>query len=719
MSIIQSVIQSALKPYNTCLLEALQSSLKQSAEHLFEKARVAESNEHELELFTQYKRLSKITQTLIDKAAQCVPDMPGHMVKQPILDETSDKSYLSMVGFNELDAVLAYSQMESLLDIRFYAQIHMLEKRNKALYSHHDIDKASMPFGPASISWVMREVFRDSELNISTQVLIINRLAAALSERLQPALEAINAVYQSHHILPNLKPEVRRHTRQAAGGVQAQTPFKPSQTRPPADAQVAAPSPGPMPTAFNNAQVAQLFDLMNQRLGHSNGHPANVSSEALDRSLGSLGIDPDLYLGSEGVAQVKQQLRESLQTQTGLDNPTLQLQQESALDVMGLVLDELVVNSDIDQSLMPSINQLQVPLLRTVTSDLTFFDNEAHPARTFLENLIAAGNTWYGTTVVKDLEKFSHLVSRDFDGSPEAFTRVQADLEKYLKIIATKAHNAEKKHKAEAQGRERLKKIHRAVDQFIERMLADVDSGFVEYLLEFILKDALTLTLLREGKDSDEWKTQVTMIRTIIQMTDIKKSSQVDMATREQVVDYLRENMFNLGFSKTEVDKTVRDLARYSEFIHEKDTQAIKMVDQDIESFIDLKKTEARQAELRTRGQANERPLTQEELQVMDQVKAYPFGSYFDFLLEEGDQRRKKLCWLSPMSNTALFVNPLGRQPLEKPLPQLAIEIVEGKVVYITPQEKGFISRALGNVYSQLKKMGRNLSLHKKKPAIQ
>lgn len=749
MNLAKSIIQEAIIPFESEFLKAFKTSVSEVCENLFDKARVASSNEEEQDVYSQYRLLKNTSDALIQFVKVYAGDMPRGMLHmtESGSEEAEDSSLLSIVGHTELDIVLAYSQLESLLNVRFYSQLFLLEKRNKALFSQQPLDKTTSPFSPHSVSWVLKKILAHENFSANTQIMIINQMAANLSATLEETYAQINQIYIDYRILPNLKPLVRNQTSRSGVIEQQKEVNNAEAVSSPINGELATSETkektGQVPVindsleqdGFNPRQLSdqklyQLFSMMSALQGTESSakQAVNISHPVLDQSLAEMKWAPEGVFGVKNRESFKSALNNQITDSTGINQPVIETHQEQAIDLMAHIFDQISADERIDQNILPSISQLQVPLLRSAIKDNQFFESESHPARQFLEKVLSASYYWHGTQVVNDIEKFSNLVSRDYDGNSDTFERVYEDLEKYLQMVQTKAENAEKKYRAKVKGRERLKSIHQFVDKFIGKLLNINDIGLIKHLLEYVLKDTLTLTLLREGKNSEEWEVQSNMVKNIVRMTHVKHHTKLNDSQIKTVLKQLENNMYNLGFAKTDVDLTVDELVTYHKKVKEQKIalDGEKQLDEEREAgTLSLFLIEEAFAHLKDsaetdKGEKNKRldeirPLNDEERQMMEKVKRYPFGSFFDFKLEADDERRKKMCWLSPVSNFALFVNPLGRKPLEKPIPELAIEMVAGEVEYIRPESRGFFSRAINRVYEKIKQMKSGLTSSKTK----
>ena len=99
------------------------------------------------------------------------------------------------------------------------------------------------------------------------------------------------------------------------------------------------------------------------------------------------------------------------------------------------------------------------------------------------------------------------------------------------------------------------------------------------------------------------------------------------------------------------------------------------------------------------------RELNDAEKVIMEKVINMPYGSLFDFIInQQKDMLRRKLSWVSTMSETVLFVDLVGRHPHKMKLPRLAIDIGRKNVIKVEIEE-GFFRNALSKIMKRLKKL--------------
>jgi len=774
-----ALINQCLAIFTQSTSHAFSRALDATAKEIFTKAQNAFSNQEEQILFEEYNKLLANAGRLVQRFQTHCRQMPNAMLEQAREDNPGGS--LSLVDDEELEVSLGFSQMETRLEVRQYAEIFPLEKRLSILFKTAGLDKSNMPFGPAAISWVCGKTLESSKLNTDTKTRVVSHLAKSLNKNAQSMYKDINKQLISAGILPNYKPDIKNPARrqekekepndprsaEASGVIRStsveelhqsahQGPaggFPPAAGNPggmagqqshphppsagttaygaasPAAAsgtQSPAPETGGQATpsrsfldqamaGFSNQTTRKLFDALAQQ--HSTSTPPgavsppgggfikpNVEPATLDRALARFTPkQTDLPVGKQGIQQLKKEVLNDIKNQTGLFYPKLGAYEESALDVMGMVLEEVGQTESIDPRVVAGIGKVQVPLVRVAINEPAFFDEQTHPARQFLETMVGAAQRWYGSKVIEDLDKFSHMVTHNFDGTSRAFAEAGDDLQKFLKMTEIKSQKAESKWVKAAQGKEKLELTRNEVDSLINRYLRVDMADFLKNLLELVVKDSMTLTLLREGPDSQQWKMQVKAVQALSHMTDPAEAGQISKTERTTVIKELGKMMDQLGFSAKDKKASLVNLEKCAQWAQQASDKPEPEPEYDeVSAFNPL--SNKRKAEQKKKKIEELRPLNDAENAMMAKLRLLPFGSLFDFIQnQQMDKIRYKLSWLSPVSNKALFVTLTGNAPMERSLHSLAIDMVRGTVVYVKPIKEGFFELTLKKIMQSLR----------------
>ena len=208
--------------------------------------------------------------------------MPDEITEQISMGD--DVFTLSLVADEELEISLAFTQLESVLDIRFTNYLFALEKRLKILFAAKNIKKSNMPFGVASVCWIFSQTldYLDSETSIKSS--IIDFLRKQLSVELLEVYKTIDKKFVQAGILPNIKIKPKTLIRDGALKTKPEESNSPAQNM---GTQNTGFTPNNGLSQQQNDQeeliqsksaelVKNIFDLMNQ--GRSSSQTAAGSS---------------------------------------------------------------------------------------------------------------------------------------------------------------------------------------------------------------------------------------------------------------------------------------------------------------------------------------------------------------------------------------------------------------------------------------------------------
>ena len=728
-----NLISSSMQPFQACMTKCFDAALKSALKDLFSKAENALSNQEETKLFEQYNLLKKSTPKLINSLAGITKSMPDEITEQISMGE--DVFTLSIVEDEDLEISLAFTQLESSLDIKFTKYLFALEKRLKILFAAKNISKTNMPFGVASVCWIFSQSLDYLESDISTKSSIINFLKKQLSIEMLEVYKAIDKKFVEAGILPNIKIKPKALVREGA------LKTKPEQDNNPAQ-NFGNPNTGftPNKNTFSQQQnnqeeiiqsksaelVNNIFDLMNQGRSSSqfgtgsSNQPgtdsssqsgmgsssqsgmgsSNIDNSMMDRALENLSKVTSVAAGSTEIDKLKEMLIEGVKNETGIYYPSLTTQQQNSLDVMGMFYDQVKQDTSIDDNMVSSLNAINIPLIRTAINDKEFFENGEHPAREYLEKIIYASQKWHGTSVVKKLHKFSSNIASEYNGTPESFASANEDLESYLRLTKRRAKKAEEKWVSAAKGKEKLDISRHKVEDVVESVSQNAVPEFVKDVIKYVIQDSLTLSLLRHGQDSEEWHKNINTSTVIAKMANPELVKDLTPKQKIESLHHLDQTMDELGFSDNDRSDTLNNIKECA------DAAMNDTLDKDIKlkevSTINKSKQNVRKPG--TAKLEDLRELTEAEKSQLTKIRLLPYGTVFDFITNQQREKiRRRLSWFSPVSNKALFVSLLGKKPYEKSLNSVAIGLARQNIVVVKQEKKTYFKGMMKNVLSKLK----------------
>ena len=360
-----------------------------------------------------------------------------------------------------------------------------------------------------------------------------------------------------------------------------------------------------------------------------------------------------------------------------------------AFELLGLLYRHLEGEVRSDAPAAELIRRLQVPLLQVALRDHAFFVRPHHPARELLNTVAEAAAKWLGEDdfdpqLLAPLQQAVSQVVKDYDGDLAVFEASNKQLQGQLEAMARKAELLERRHIEAARGKERLELAKRQAGETLARLIGERTlPKFTRALLNQAWCDVLTLTLLRQGEDSVEWQKQVDATARMIEACSAG-SGEADPA----LVALIERSLKQVGHHDEEANAIAVRLAGGRE--HDDDDAATRT-----ELAIKLKARARLGEETARAGKAEMPPRTPAEQARYDQLRALPFGTWFEFVTnQQGDVVRRRLSWFSTVSDHALFVNARGQRVAEMSMDALARMMAAGQARLVTAGRARLVDRA-------------------------
>lgn len=416
--------------------------------------------------------------------------------------------------------------------------------------------------------------------------------------------------------------------------------------------------------------------------------PKAAVSEALASLQGTLAAQAAAAAHPSGIDAVQRQLLALLRAQHGSD-AALSPQDTDTFDLLGLLYAQMQREVREQTPAQALLAKLQVPVVRAALADTHFFVRDQHPVRELLNTVAESGAVWLGDDDVDPqlLHKLGSAVDRivnDYQGDEAVFAAVNDDIQAHLRASARKADLAERRHVDAARGKERLESAKQQAEARIEQLCEQsVPPRFVQALLRQAWSDVLTLTLLRQGEQSPEWDERQALTARIAEVTCRSKGQPADIALGTEIETALLQ----VGYHHDEAAAIARRLSTPGG-------------EDEVTSRTEL----AAKLKARTRlGDQGDSALRKDiagqrspaEEACYTQLRSLPFGSWFEFVInQQGDLRRQRLSWYSPMTGNALFVNQRGQKVAEHSLDGLSRLMAGGQARLLVEEKSRLIDRA-------------------------
>lgn len=416
--------------------------------------------------------------------------------------------------------------------------------------------------------------------------------------------------------------------------------------------------------------------------------PKAAVSDALASLQGTLAAQAAAAAQPSGIDAVQRQLLALLRAQHGPD-AALSPQDTDTFDLLGLLYAQMQREVREQTPAQALLAKLQVPVVRAALADTHFFVRDQHPVRELLNTVAESGAVWLGDDDVDPqlLHKLGSAVARivnDYQGDEAVFAAANDDIQAHLRALARKADLAERRHVDAARGKERLESAKQQAEARIEQLCEQsVPPRFVQALLRQAWSDVLTLTLLRQGEQSPEWDERQALTARIAEVTCRSKGQPADIALGTEIETALLQ----VGYHHDEAAAIARRLSTPGG-------------EDEMTSRTELATRLKARTRLGDQGDSAPRkdiagPRSPAEEACYTQLRSLPFGSWFEFVInQQGDLRRQRLSWYSPMTGNALFVNQRGQKVAEHSLDGLSRLMAGGQARLLVEEKSRLIDRA-------------------------
>jgi hypothetical protein len=432
---------------------------------------------------------------------------------------------------------------------------------------------------------------------------------------------------------------------------------------------------------------------------HQPGGPRDeLSTRDVFSALGALQAQPPAAAtNTRNLHDIKQTLLAQARQQHG-KGATLSQRDNDTFELLSMLYGQIEEEIRADAPAAALIRRLQLPLLRVALQDRAFFVRGHHPARRLLNTVAESAARWldkddYDPQMLLPLQQAVTHVVENYDGDDAVFDASNNKLETYLQEQVRKAELLERRHVEAARGKEKLEVAKQRATETLDAIVGDRRlAKFTRALLSQAWADVLTLTLLRQGEGSDEWRKQLEATQKIV-----AACCNDDVPSDPTLTSHVAEALGQVGYHADEAGVIAQRL-----------TQRVPEGGDDPASRTELAiklKARARLGEDPAKAKRPKlSPRTPEEQARYEQLRVMPFGAWVEFVVnQQGDFVRRRLSWFSPVTDNALFVNQRGQRVGEQSLDSLARMIAAGQARIVTAERGRLVDRAWQAAVSALR----------------
>ncbi|MDQ3038239.1 MAG: DUF1631 domain-containing protein [Pseudomonadota bacterium] len=319
------------------------------------------------------------------------------------------------------------------------------------------------------------------------------------------------------------------------------------------------------------------------------------------------------------------------------------------------------------------VERLKVPLLQLALREQRFFVDPDHPARKLLEAVSLAGASWLSSDDMDAqwlgmLQRAVTRVQDDPEATLDTFIAANQLLQEGLLAATRKNEMAERRQVEAARGREKMDvSRQRAASEIASLLDGRPLPRFHSVLLEHAWADVLSLTLLRHGEDSNNWRELRAATAKIVEACTTREAKTVDHVFEEQ----LQAALGQVGYHAKDASLIARQLANG----RAEDVDAASRT----ELIVQIR-ARARLGDVETSKPLASRPARTLPEQAAYATLASSTGARWLDLHDSDENRviRRRLAWVSPRSGHALVLNRRGQRAASEDLDSLARMMAAG-----------------------------------------
>lgn len=705
--------------------DLLQGAFDAVDDSLFELANNARSNNEQNRYFEAMREI-RIKRKGVEKQFQHsvgalfeyppLADADQHAQDQRPQQDPASAENLSLVQDDDLEEQVALSAMISKARAYFQGPLLQLQTRFTVIYPKASEERPVNPMLPDHICRAFAEAAGAFEIQIRERLIVLKQFDRYVIANLGMLMDEANRILVQAGIVPNFRYQGKnRHEEQ---GAQASP-------RQPAPGQQAA-------EARENYQVREddaLFQQIRQLLAEQRGH-RSYSASHYGGGHGHGGTEIHIVGGAELLQMLSQasantarqnvrqenlsagepvtvdlrdlieHILETRQTEDG-KQPALQEMDEDLINLVSMLFEFILDDYNLSAPIQVLISRLQIPILKVVIKDKSFFSRANHPARKLLNSLARAGIGWSNADEKsrdKLYEQIHNIVARileEFDGNIQLFETLGEEFDQFLTRENRKASLVEQRTRESERGRIKSQKAQETVDRLLREKLArrPVPPAIHDILMNGWSR-VMFLAYLRDDVEH-RWDQSVRVVDDLVwclhpHLDDEERDQWVRVVPR--LLKALRAGLEEVSYNSSRLDDMMAQLK------HEL-----------TEAFRNLALAEAREPdEPETEVPMVEEPPESEEpldagiAEYLPRIDAITIGQWVEFRLVNGSSFRCKLSAIIDEADCFVFVNRMGLKVIEKTRIDLAHEMHRGRLTIL--EQGALIDRALDAVVGSLRK---------------
>ncbi|HLV76929.1 MAG TPA: DUF1631 family protein [Marinobacter sp.] len=608
---------------------------------------------------------------------------------------------LSVVDKNEFEEWLAVRVMVTRADTRYRGELLQLKLRLDHLQianrtGHHN------PLGPALVSEAFHNALAQLDLTREVEKTCLQVFEQTVLRELGPMYRELNQILIRQGVLPDL--DLSRYLSE-----------KPAVSRPAPEPEPEArpePEPRPEPSSISRASGDFRGHSASARTAFATVRNLLASLQASRSEGGS--VTPPQPAVTDGrplsLGELHRELQE-LQLQVDEDyeavslkervlgklgeRPTsaaLDSEQTETLDVVDQFFHSVLASPKLGDQARGIMRRLEVPVLKVVMRDQSFFEDRNSPVRAVMNRLAQLGSQGARINPVlqRRVDELVHRIAVEFEQDATVFEQTLAELDTLVERQEQVYRRNVERVTAAAEGAQKVAESRAVVNRAINSKIAGRSVPRVLLtLLDGGWRDLLSLVWLRQGPDSYLWADYLGVIDSLLAHAD-DPGQDIDLP---ELVRITQDGLASISGNQVPSAR-IRD--ELKQFLVRAPDSHPDLVDIPPEPAEPSPTESGHLSELERRGL--QRWVTR--------ARDLSIGSWLKDQTRPEQPQYIRLVWIAQDQGRFVFVNQQGMRVVELSLAALAQQMREGRIVpdtdYDRPLVDESIDRMVHKTYDQL-----------------
>ena len=620
--------------------------------------------------------------------------------------ESASFESLSLVQNDDLEEEVAISSMANKANTNFQGPLLQFHTRVCNLYGIENIEEACLPLDPKELADHFASACEILEIEIKERLIVLKQFDRYLLSNLGKILDEGNKRLIRLGILPSFKHSQKIHPSAARSESSAAQQLGENGR----GASNAGTSTENVLPHLQNMLANIRNNLGPQALGayqNPNLPTQYVSTQDLISLLSAIQNIPNPEHSNDTAPKVINIHRElSQQLSEGSDkprtHPKFKQVDEDLINLVSMLFEFILEDYNLAAPIQVLISRLQIPILKVVIKDNSFFSSNKHPARRLLNSLAKAGIGWNESQNKNDalyqaIFDTVQNVLDNYSGDIEIFEQLYTEFEAFIKKEDKKSKIVEQRTKESEIGQIKSRLAQKSVEDKLDSLLMSSLVPVPDIIVDTIRGGWSRFMFLSFLKDDAEhqWEHVCKTAENLIwclQPFEKPKDRQYWIAIAPKVLKELKSGLEAVSYNTSDLDQTLVEVRSTL-------TNAFKQNSFNMSHNIAPPKKEINIEATPSTAIERQKKSNDSNLSAfVEQINHLEPGTWVEFT-----GNNKQRCKLSTILNNAdsyIFVNRMGLKTCEKSKLELAEDLKKNRAIIL---EQGLlIDRAMDALKNSL-----------------